>query len=169
MMTCLTWRTLQSKVFILHFNQHFNMPWSGRRKTTNENWLKLLNKKAKKWWRGRNILIDRNTVVWMTYGCSLAINDGWTQTSKPTVSPAQCWNVGFTCRRNYKAITCMTITAQSEQWLHLKEVWSLSIINTLLLKTHSWGVVVFELSWSHTVMYILQLDSEMWKDPVSTM
>lgn len=38
MMTCLTWRTLQSMVFILHFNQHFNMPWGKRRKTTNENW-----------------------------------------------------------------------------------------------------------------------------------
>lgn len=47
MMTCLTWRTLQSKVFILHFNQHFNMPWSGRRKTTNEYCFKLFNKKAK--------------------------------------------------------------------------------------------------------------------------
>lgn len=38
-MACLTWRTLQSQVFILHFNQHFSMPWSERRKTTHENWL----------------------------------------------------------------------------------------------------------------------------------
>ena len=40
-MTCLTWRTLQSKVSILPFNQHFNMPWIGRRKIIDENWFKL--------------------------------------------------------------------------------------------------------------------------------
>lgn len=46
--TCLTWRTLQCQVFVLHFNQHFNMPWSGggKKKTTNESWF---NKKAKEW------------------------------------------------------------------------------------------------------------------------
>lgn len=47
MMTCLTWRTLQSKVFVLHFNQHLNMPWSERRKTANETWFTLLNKKQR--------------------------------------------------------------------------------------------------------------------------
>lgn len=47
MMTCLTWRTLQSKVFVLHFNHHLNMTWSERRKTANENWFTLLNRKQR--------------------------------------------------------------------------------------------------------------------------
>lgn len=58
MMTCLTWRTLESKVFILHFNQHFNMSWGERRKTTNENWFKFVQQNGKEMVKERNISVD---------------------------------------------------------------------------------------------------------------
>lgn len=57
----LTWRTLLSQVFVLHFNQHLNMPWSRRRKT-NENWFKRFKKMA------ISTLVDSDI-------CSLTIND----------------------------------------------------------------------------------------------
>lgn len=52
--TCLTWRTLQCQVFVLHFNQHFNMPWSGGggRKKNNNEWELVQQKKGKEMVKG---------------------------------------------------------------------------------------------------------------------
>lgn len=120
-MTCLTWRTLQSKVFVLHFILHFNMPRSRRRKTTNESWSNIFNKKAKKWRRRETYLLI--VIQWPGWhmdaaGLSSNNNDRWTPTSKPTVLwlpciMLKCWlwwqNLIFfliclnTCRRNYIA------------------------------------------------------------------
>lgn len=142
MMTCLTWRTLQSKVFVLHFNQHFNMPWSERRKTANENWSILFNQKAKKWWRREiYLLIVTQWPEWHMDVFRLSSNKWWlpqhTTTSKAMLlcllsSMLKCW-LEFVDRMSLSSSfvgvpagdivysTCMTITVSSAQWLHLKK------------------------------------------------
>lgn len=70
--TCLTWRTLQSQVFVLHFNQHFNMPWSGGGKKKKQlmragsKKRQINGKGGREEEEGEEHLLIVTDVVWMT-------------------------------------------------------------------------------------------------------